>query len=284
MENKEKFPDNFKQNEKLAIRLVSPGFGHLPAETAGNYTSAHRKGYYFFLLMLEGSTKHRVDLQELEITGNELLFILPNQVHELPQTNHGKNYFKLGFDEECISLLPKQYPFLVNPFNRQKISLAKDAVNRVKAIFEILLELLSKPDNDAELILAHLNSLLAEINAAYFNAGKKPVDDKLSKYINFRLFVENNLTDHPTIQAIAEQLALSTDSLYQIVKQYSGLSPKEFMTNRLILEARRRIYYGKGSSVKELAFELGYNDPGYFSRLFKKVTGKTVADFFKDLS
>ena len=96
MENKESFSGHFKQNEKLAIRLVSPAFGHLPAETAGKYASAHRKSYYFFLLMLEGSTKHRVDLQELEITRNELLFILPNQVHELPQANHGKNYFKLS--------------------------------------------------------------------------------------------------------------------------------------------------------------------------------------------
>jgi AraC-like DNA-binding protein len=56
------------------------------------------------------------------------------------------------------------------------------------------------------------------------------------------------------------------------------------MTNRLILEARRRLYYGHRSSVKELAFELGFNDPDYFSRLFKKVTGQTVAAFFQDLS
>lgn len=284
MENKESFPEHFKQNEKLPIRLVSPGFGHLPADIAGKYGPVHRKTYYFFLLMLDGSTKHRVDLQEFEINNNELLFILPNQIHELPGTNHGKNYFKLGFDEKCLSLLPKQYPFLINPLNRQKISLTKDAANRIKVIFEILLELLSKPGNDAELILAHLNSLLTEINTAYFHSDKKPADDKLEKYISFQLFLENNLTDHPTIKDIAEKLAVSTDSLYQIVKQYSGLSPKEFMTNRLILEARRRIYYGNDSSVKELAFELGYSDPDYFSRLFKKVTGKTVADFFRDLS
>jgi AraC-like DNA-binding protein len=139
-------------------------------------------------------------------------------------------------------------------------------------------------NTNPELILAHLNSLLTEINTTYFSIDKNPADDKLSKYIDFKILVENNLTDHPTIQAIAEELALNTNSLYHIVKHYSGLSPKEFMINRLILEARRRLYYSESHSVKELAFELGFNDPDYFSRLFKKVTGQTIAGFFQDLS
>lgn len=139
-------------------------------------------------------------------------------------------------------------------------------------------------DTSPELILAHLNSLLTEINAAYFSADKKPADDRLSKYIRFKLFVEDNLTDHPTIQHIAEKLSLNTNSLYSIVKHYSGLSPKEFITNRLILEAERRLYYAESSSIKELAYGLGFNDPEYFSRLFKKVTGKTITLFVQDLS
>jgi AraC family transcriptional regulator, transcriptional activator of pobA len=139
-------------------------------------------------------------------------------------------------------------------------------------------------DTDPELILAHLNSLLTEINTVYFATDKSPADDKLSKYIRFKLLVENNLTDHLTIQDIAEKLPVNTNSLYNIVKHYSGLSPKEFITNRLILEAKRRLYYSESSSIKELAYELGFNDPEYFSRLFKKVTGKTITMFVQDLS
>lgn len=108
---------------------------------------------------------------------------------------------------------------------------------------------------------------------------KSPVNDKLSKYISFKLFVENNLTDSLTIQSIAKKLTLNTNSLYNIVKNYSGLSPKEFITNRLILEAKRLLYYSESSSIKELAYGLGFNDPEYFSRLFKKVTGKTITMF-----
>lgn len=276
--------DQFKQNNKLSIRLVSPGFGHLPPDVTAPYNLTQRKTYYFFLLMLSGGANHRVDMQQFNIDNNELLFILPNQVHELSPQNHGTDYFKLGFDEDTLSRLPRQFPFLINPVNDQKISFTSSTAARLKSIFEILLELLSTMNTDPELILAHLNSLLTEINTAYFATKEKPADDRLSKYIGFKVFVENNLTDHPTIRDIAEELALNTNSLYHIVKHYSGHSPKEFITNRLILEARRRLYYAESSSVKQLAYELGFNDPEYFSRLFKKVTGKTIALFFQDLS
>src|SRR4051812_21857 len=103
----------FKQNDKLSIRIISPTFGHLPPEIVGNYGLTHRKPHYFFLFMLEGSSQHGVDLQQFEIKSDELLFVLPHQIHQLPTTKHGTDYFKLGFDENCLSLLPKQYPFLL---------------------------------------------------------------------------------------------------------------------------------------------------------------------------
>jgi AraC family transcriptional activator of pobA len=283
MQNIESLLNLNRQNNQLSIRIISPTFGHLPPEIAQQYGLTHRKPHYFFLFMLEGHTQHGVDLRQFDIKANELLFILPHQIHRLPASKEGSNYFKLGFDENCLSLLPKHYPFLVNPFNQQKIQFTASAAGRLKSIFEILINLLSTVDTEPELILAHLNSLLTEINRAYFSTEKSPADDKLSKYIRFKLFVEDNLTDHTTIHEIAQKLALNTNSLYTIVKHYSGLSPKEFITNRLILEAKRRLYYAE-SSIKELAYDLGFNDPDYFSRLFKKVTGQTIATFVQDLS
>lgn len=284
MRSKNLFPEKFSQNNQLPIRIVTPEFGHLSRETAAEAGFTSRLQYYFFLFVLDGRSQHTVDLDTIEIGKHELLFALPHQIQAYPATAHGSDYFKLGFDEECFSRLPRQFPFLLNPLNQQKISFLPAAATRLKAIFEMLLGLLSTADTDPDLILAHLNSLLTEINTAYFAADRKPADDRIEKFIGFKVFVENNLTDHPTIRNIAEELAVSTDSLYQIVKHFSGLSPKEFITNRLILEARRRLFYHERTSVKELAFDLGFNDPDYFSRLFKKVTGKTVAGFFQDLS
>ncbi|HTE23924.1 helix-turn-helix domain-containing protein [Flavitalea sp.] len=283
MQNPESFLHRYKQNNKLSIRLISPTFGHLASEIVGIYGPTHRKSHYFFIFMIEGLTRHGVDLHEYDIRNNELLFILPHQIHKLPSTKKGTDYFKLGFDENCLSLLPKQYPFLINPFNKQKIQFSSLPAARVKSVFEILQELLSAMDTSPDIILAHLNSLFTEINAAYFATDKSPADNRLSTYIRFKLFVENNLTEHTTVTDIAEKLTVGTNSLYSIVKHYAGVSPKEFITGRLMLEAKRRLYYSE-SSIKELAYDLGFNDPEYFARLFKKVNGKTISMFVQDLS
>jgi AraC family transcriptional regulator, transcriptional activator of pobA len=124
--------------------------------------------------------------------------------------------------------------------------------------------------------------LLAELNSAYFK-NKEPINilnTNLSKFIEFKLVVETHLTEQPSVNTIADKLALTTNSLYRIVKEYSGVSPKDFFTNRLMIEAQRKLLYSP-LSVKELAYELGFNDPDYFSRFFKKCTGKSVSEFLE---
>lgn len=281
---KHKLPAGFSQNSKLSIRLVSPVFGRLSEDAAMNYRNKSRLPYYFFLFIFDGGGEYDLDIEKVRVGNHELFFSVPNQFQEYTSTFHGKDYYKLGIDHDCLSRLPGKFPFLLNPLNQQKICFLPDTANRLRGIFESLIDLLRTVEGDPELILAYLNSLLTEINAAYFVSQKMPAGDKLEKFIRFKSFVETNLTDQPAITDIAEKLAVSTDSLYRIVKMYSGFSPKEFINDRLIMEARRRIYYEQNASVKELAYELGFNDPSYFSRLFKKITGKTIATFLQDLS
>jgi AraC-like DNA-binding protein len=94
--------------------------------------------------------------------------------------------------------------------------------------------------------------------------------------------VEAELTQHLSVETISRRLAVNTTYLYNIVKEFSGLSTKAFLNHRLILEAQRKLYYGE-ISVKEVAFELGFNDPDYFSRLFRNVTGKTISRFMTEI-
>ena len=137
---------------------------------------------------------------------------------------------------------------------------------------------------DAEIILAHLNSLLTEFNSGYFKsvAKEKSETNKFTKYIEFKIAVETHLTEQHSIQTIADLLCITTNNLYNIVKEFSGISPKAFITNRLMLEAQRKLFYSE-TSAKELAYELGFSDPDYFSKLFKKTTGKSVTQFIESI-
>ncbi|MCZ4243871.1 helix-turn-helix domain-containing protein [Pedobacter punctiformis] len=225
-----------------------------------------------------------MDLKDITLTNGHLLFAMPNQVFVPPPKTTDLKYFKLLFDENTLALLPQQFPFLVNPLNSQIIIFDPIRRERVRKVFEILNQILHIDENptDIEITLAYLNTLLAELNSAYFK-NTEPVNilnTNLSKFIEFKLMVETHLTEQPSVNAIAEKLALTTNSLYRIVKEYSGVSPKDFFTSRLIIEAQRKLQYSP-LSVKELAYELGFNDPDYFSRFFKKCTGKSVSDFLE---
>lgn len=118
---------------------MSPDFGHLNADEASRYKAPQHLPYYFFLFMINGSNAHTVDLNTYELSNNDLIFVMPHQIHELPVNEKGTDYVKLSFDETCLSLLPKQYTFLVDPLNFQKVNFEVRTAMRVKAIFSKLL-------------------------------------------------------------------------------------------------------------------------------------------------
>lgn len=281
--------DELKQHEKLTILISSQEAGGLTPEMKERFRQPHRKTHYFFQFLLQGSNTHVVDLQKITLHPQQLLFVLPHQIHQLPPASYGTavplKYFKLGFDQHCLSMLPKAFPFLVNPLHQQQITFTPAAAERLEWIFKMLAQHLAVKDTPARLVLTHLDTLLTEINHAYFvqQPEQGMMDDKLKKYIAFKLLVEKDLPAQPPVAAIARQLGINTTALYNIVTRYAGVSPKAFMNNRLILEAQRKLYYAEGS-VKEIAFDLGFNDPDYFSRLFRKVTGKTVSAFTAEIN
>ena len=272
---------NSLQNDKLKIKINSNDNPYPSTDIQQKLLQPRRLTSYFIVLIDSGSITYNIDLQDFTLADGHLLFAMPNQIF-VPPTNTDKlKYFKILFDENTLALLPQSFPFLVNPLHAQTIILDTATRDRVRKVFEILNQILhiDKLQTDAEIVLAYLNSLLSELNSAYFknNEPHDILNTNLSKFIEFKLVVETNLTEQPSINSIAEKLALSTNSLYRIVKEYSGTSPKDFLTNRLMTEAQRKLRYSN-LSVKELAYELGFNDPDYFSRLFKKCTGKNVSE------
>ena len=283
MQDRNEKPDNLKE-DKLGIKIISNINPYISADIQQKLLQPRRLTSYFIVLIDGGSITYNLDLQDITLTDGHLLFAMPNQVFIPPTKTANLKYFKVLFNENTLALLPQQFPFLVNPLNSQTLIFDNTTRTRVRKVFEILNQIhqIDEPPTDIEIILAYLNTLLAELNSAYFK-NKEPINilnSNLSKFIEFKLMVETQLTEQPPVNAIAEKLALTTNNLYRIVKEYAGVSPKDFFTNRLIIEAQRKLQYST-LSVKELAYELGFNDPDYFSRFFKKCTGKSVNEFLK---
>lgn len=246
----------------------------------------HRLEIYMFIYIIQGTATHFIDLKEVALQEGKLLFIQPHQIHHLPA--HFKNtgdWYKIAFDQACLSLLPQSFNFLLNPLNNPVISLTQQDQARVNGSFQAIEQILSDKNLDtAPILLAHLHALLAELNYCYFRDlnFNKAENGRLSVFLHFKRIIERDYKLQPAIQSITNELSTSETTLYTIVKEFSGLSPKEFLMQRIILEAQRILYYGSSSS-KEVAYELGFSDPDYFSRLFKKSTGKKVSQFLEEL-
>jgi AraC-like DNA-binding protein len=283
--------DGFLQHNELKILTASSqDLAALHKSVYKKFQIPHKSDRYFFVYNEQNSAKHSLDLLEINLSSGELLFVVPNQIHTSPPLKKGLKFHSLSFEANCLSLLPRQFYFLTNPFNRQIISFDSESRLRVKSIFETLRQLLfsASTRNNTQIILAHLNTLLTEFNNAYFKNTSLEIfaGNKLSKFIQFKLFIETGFKKQPAVNSIAEKLNLSENQLYSIVKEFSDLSPKKYLIQRLVLEAQRILFYER-PSVKELAHELGFADSDYFSRLFKQHTGKSISQFvsyIQDLS
>lgn len=277
--------NQIKHHDRLPITVNQNCAIPLPDALWPKLLQPHQLAYYYLVFVDQGRETFQLDGQELTIADSQAVLGRPNQIFAHLAPNKDTQQYKIGFDERALALLPQAYPFLVNPLNTTIIRFEPDAKARVKVVLSMLFQLLHSPGKPkkVDIILAYLNVLLTELNSAYFEPHHQPIpsNPKLTKYVAFTLAVEEHLTDQHEVHTIAQQLAMTPSRLYEVVKEFSGVSPKVWITNRLIQEAQRKLHYS-ASSVKELAYELGFNDPAYFSRLFKKRTGKNVSDFLAD--
>ena len=98
----------------------------------------------------------------------------------------------------------------------------------------------------------------------------------------FRIAVERHYKTKHTVQEYAVHLNTQARTLNSLARKYSQKSALELIHDRIILEAKRRLYR-ESKSIKELGYELGFDDPAYFTRFFKKNVG-SPPHYFKTRS
>ena len=100
----------------------------------------------------------------------------------------------------------------------------------------------------------------------------RPVQDALVE--RYRALLETNFRKHWPVRTYAAALNVTPDHLSRRCRAVTGLGALELAQQRLYLEARRLLAYTE-DTVGEIAHQLGFDDPGYFSRLFAKGVGQS---------
>lgn len=93
-------------------------------------------------------------------------------------------------------------------------------------------------------------------------------------YTRFVRLVEQHHAAHWTVARFAQALGLSTERLNRLTRAESGRTALQVVHERLLREAQRHLLYTR-VPVSKIAFDLGFEDPAYFTRFFRRHTGSS---------
>ncbi|MEJ2444050.1 MAG: 4-hydroxyphenylacetate catabolism regulatory protein HpaA [Exilibacterium sp.] len=100
-------------------------------------------------------------------------------------------------------------------------------------------------------------------------------NDDLRLFHQFNRQTELHFREHWQLPKYTEAIGVSESRLNHVCQRISNTSPKKIIRERLLQEIKRLLIFSK-LSINEIAYQLGFRDPAYFSRFFKEQTGMTA--------
>ncbi|MFK7809168.1 MAG: AraC family transcriptional regulator [Saprospiraceae bacterium] len=244
---------------------------------------SHRSEYYKVILIEEGSGSYEVDFQEFKVADSGMFFLSPGQVFTV-ESESVKTGYQLSFNKEfyCVETHGKEIAcngVLFNNVHKSlHLPLRPEEVSRFTILIESMIRELSKPGKaHQEMLETYLRLFLIEALRLHDDKAAVPasgIDEANRLAGDFIALVDKHFRTIHSVSEYAEKLFVSPKSLAKRLNAHQYNTPTEIIRERIILEAKRDLRYTQ-KSIKEIAFELGFEDPGYFTRYFKKSEGES---------
>lgn len=241
--------------------------------------SAHSHNYYILSFLYEGCVAHLSDFDYERVSSPSVLLLDIDQVHTHPDMNDCK-IVSIAFSTTFIADQNQRFLEKVSKvFSRPFINISSEELDNLDEIIKIIARESSKENKDYELMKALLNVLIVQclnLSETY------PVFEQNGNrmYLSFRALLKENLQKQHQVKFYADKLNVSTRILTQCIKSSTFKTPKQLIDQYLLVEAKRLLYWSN-ASVKEIAWQLGFETDSYFNRFFKKHTGKTPKEFHR---
>ncbi|ASZ10521.1 helix-turn-helix domain-containing protein [Chitinophaga pendula] len=244
----------------------------------------HRHHHYQLIWFTQASGQHVVDFVSYELKDNLLFLLEPGQVHQLlDSTREGhsivfseKFYFSNKQERETLF----DFSHLFDSSNGyMPIPLGKDAVAALEKLAELMYLERNNRYCNRGIIKHYLNAflLLAEREKKQAVGNIEPGTGDERVWQLRRLVDQHFRTEHQAA-FYADAFALTPKRLNEITRERTGRTVTELVHTRLVLEAKRNLAFSH-KSIKEISYELGFEDPAYFSRFFKHHAGNSPQDF-----
>jgi AraC family transcriptional activator of pobA len=165
------------------------------------------------------------------------------------------------------------------------ISLDDPAQYKLKLLMDVFVQELNTRDNiQYDMLTMLLKRLIITITLlarSKYVPDIKLHDQRLDIFRKFNILVEGNFRTEHSVNYYARLLNKSPKTLSNIFSLYNNKTPLQVIRERLLIEAKRLLYYTE-KSVKQITYELGFEDPAYFSNFFKKHTALSPLEFRTD--
>jgi AraC family transcriptional regulator, transcriptional activator of pobA len=171
--------------------------------------------------------------------------------------------------------------------NSVSLTLLPQEANELLALFDkVKYEAKADLHNKYEFIKSYLHLMMMHLNRFFEkriqnNQKPNPQASGINTVKAFQQAIEDNFNAQQrlkTVAEFAEVLHVHPNYLNALCKEVVGKTASEILHDNTILQAKSLILHSN-LSMKEIAYHLGYDEPNYFYRFFKKHTGSTPSDF-----
>ncbi len=242
---------------------------------------------YSMYWIKKGKGRYYIDFKSYDFEDNVLFFLSPGQVFSV-DSEKIKEAYKLSFHKDfyCIQTHDREVACNGVLFNNSYESpfvkpQEQETIKLDYILNEIIEEFSRKEAAQYDMLQTYLKQFI--IHAVRIKKDFHPLtNDSDSKlYKDFSVLVEQHFKTTHGVTDYANRLGLSPKSLTKHFQKIGKPSPSSFIKERIVLEAKRQLLYSN-DSVKQIAYNLGFNDAAYFARFFKKATSKSALQFKKD--
>jgi AraC-like DNA-binding protein len=264
-----------KETREIAFRLY-------PVDIDNNYAGLQRLNYYSVIWFYRGKGKLRVDMNEYEFDGDIMYFFSPYQPFQFMHEQDAMG-MAIHFHPDFFCIEKHRNEVACNGVLFNNIYQPPCIMVRGKDVsfFSEIMNKLSEEMNSNE--IARNDMLVSYLKIFLINASRIKIDQtpqaqggisaKGEPYVlqQLKTLIEKNFREKHSPSEFANLLFITPKALGRLTRMHFNKTPSELIHERIIIEAKRELYL-TNKTVKEIAYELGFDDEFYFSRFFKNNT------------
>jgi AraC-like DNA-binding protein len=252
--------------------LFPEAIGYFPNAKHHNRSRKNGINEYILLYCLAGEGWIKINGKTIQLTPNTGYIIPENTGHKYGSSlKDAWSIYWVHFSGDYASTFYKRF----STSFESSVKIVFDE-SRISLLNEII-KLLESDFTDEKVELTHFKLIALLSSLCYSNALNSTVADEISHSIDY---MKTHLNQTLTISILANLACYSVSRFSELFKQKTGYSPIQFFIRLKIQKSCEYLYF-TNLNIKEIGNEVGFDDPYYFSRMFKKEIGTSPSDYRK---